>query len=78
MTRIPLVLAFRVLVAYTKRKNEGNTMGEIVTNIIIDSNEPVYVSAASAYEIMNKYRIGKLVGYAHVAERYRTFRNKEW
>ena len=51
-------------------QEEGSKLSEIVTNILIDSDEPVYVSAASAYEIMNKYRIGKLAGYAHVAENY--------
>ena len=38
--------------------------------IIKDPDLPLYVSSVSAYEIMNKYRIGKLPGYADIAENY--------
>ncbi|MCL1787869.1 MAG: type II toxin-antitoxin system VapC family toxin, partial [Defluviitaleaceae bacterium] len=30
----------------------------------------IYISTVSAYEIMNKYRVGKLPEYAYVAENY--------
>ena len=38
--------------------------------IIEDINIPLYVSAVSAYEIINKHRIGKLPEYSYVAENY--------
>ena len=38
--------------------------------IIADKNIQKFVSAVSAYEIMNKHRLGKLQGYACVAENY--------
>jgi PIN domain nuclease of toxin-antitoxin system len=34
------------------------------------SDSKLYVSAATAYEIMNKYRTGKLKEYNDIAERY--------
>ena len=37
---------------------------------IEDDDAKLFVSAVSAYEIMNKYRLGKLSGYASVAENY--------
>ena len=37
---------------------------------IEDMNSPLFVSAVSAYEIMNKYRIGKLSEYEYIAENY--------
>jgi PIN domain nuclease of toxin-antitoxin system len=37
---------------------------------IMENPSKVYVSAVSAYEIMNKYRIGKLPEYAYLAENY--------
>ena len=39
-------------------------------SIIKEPDLPLYVSSISAYEIMNKYRIGKLPGYADIAENY--------
>ena len=36
--------------------------------IIEDVDNPLYVSSASAYEIMNKHRIGKLPGFEYEAE----------
>ena len=39
-------------------------------NAIKEKNAKIYVSAVSAYEIMNKYRIGKLPEYKYVAENY--------
>jgi len=38
--------------------------------IIADTNAPLFVSAASAYEIMYKYQLGKLPEYEYVAENY--------
>ena len=40
--------------------------------IIEQTNIPIFVSAVSAYEIMNKYRLGKLPDYSYVAENYLT------
>jgi len=37
---------------------------------IEDENSEIFVSPITAYEIMNKYRIGKLPEYAYVAENY--------
>ena len=42
------------------------TVVEIIENIDID----IYVSAVSAYEIMNKYRIGKLSEFDDIANNY--------
>ena len=49
---------------------EGSKISERIKSILNAPDAPVYVSAVSAYEIMNKYRIGKLPEYAHVAENY--------
>ena len=38
--------------------------------VIEDADVPLFVSAASAYEIMNKYRLGKLPGYTYVGKNY--------
>jgi PIN domain nuclease of toxin-antitoxin system len=37
---------------------------------LADTSAPKFVSAASAYEVMNKYRLGKLPEYKYVAENY--------
>jgi PIN domain nuclease of toxin-antitoxin system len=37
---------------------------------IEDENSEIFVSPITAYEIMNKYRIGKLPEYAYIAENY--------
>ena len=39
-------------------------------DVIVNNPSKVRVSAVSAYEIMNKHRLGKLTGYAFVAENY--------
>ena len=49
---------------------EGSRLSENVRNLLKTPDAPIYVSAVSAYEIMNKYRIGKLPGYAYVADNY--------
>ena len=48
----------------------GMSLSNTVKNIILDVNSQVYVSAVSAYEIMNKHRIGKLRGFDDVAINY--------
>ena len=45
-------------------------LSDTAKNAIKDKDAHIYVSAVSAYEIMNKYRIGKLPEYAYVAENY--------
>jgi len=49
---------------------EGSKISEYVKKLLTEPDAPVCVSAVSAYEIMNKYRLGKLPSYAHVAEDY--------
>ncbi|CAK0770315.1 Type II toxin-antitoxin system VapC family toxin [Gammaproteobacteria bacterium] len=41
-----------------------------VRNYLLDENNPVFVSAASAWEIATKQRIGKLNGLPEVAKRF--------
>ena len=41
-----------------------------VKKVMYDKNTPKFVSAVSAYEIMYKYRLGKLPEYEYVAENY--------
>ena len=55
---------------------EGSRLSENAKRLFAAPEAPIYVSAASAYEIMNKYRIGKLPGYAHVAENYHSIFNE--
>ena len=45
-------------------------LSESVKEIVLDTSLQVYVSAISAYEIMNKHRIGKLHGFDDVAGNY--------
>jgi len=45
-------------------------LSDTAEKAIRDNKSNIYVSAVSAYEIMNKYRIGKLPDYAYVAENY--------
>ena len=49
---------------------EGRELSDNAKKAIEDVDAPLFVSAISAYEITNKYRIGKLPGYAYVAENY--------
>jgi PIN domain nuclease of toxin-antitoxin system len=44
-----------------------------VVEIIEDTDNLIYVSAATAYEITNKYRIGKLNDFEDVATNYLRF-----
>ena len=43
---------------------------------IEDINEQIFISAVSAYEIMNKFRIGKLPEFEDVANNYFDFVKK--
>ena len=45
-------------------------LSEPAKKIILNTSLQVYVSAVSAYEIMNKHRIGKLQGFSDVANNY--------
>jgi len=45
-------------------------ISNIAKNAIKDKNARVFVSPVTAYEIMNKYRLGKLPEYTYVAENY--------
>ena len=49
---------------------EATRLSDMAGKAITDKKSSIYVSAVSAYEIMNKYRIGKLPDYAYVAEKY--------
>ena len=51
--------------------SEGQELSDNAKKAIESMDMPLFVSAISAYEIMNKYRIGKLPGYADVAEKFR-------
>ena len=48
----------------------SQNLSETAKGIILDTSLQVYVSAVSAYEIMNKHRIGKLQGFDDVALNY--------
>ena len=45
-------------------------LGKNALVIIAESKNPLFISAASAYEIMYKYQLGKLPEYEYVAENY--------
>ena len=45
-------------------------LSSITRPILEEINTAIFVSAVSAYEIMNKYRLGKLPEYENVAENY--------
>ena len=49
---------------------EGSKLSDNALNVISDTNSKLYVSSMSAYEITNKYRIGKLPLYEHVVNNY--------
>ena len=55
---------------------EGSKLSENAKCLLRAPSAPIYVSAASAYEIINKYRIGKLPDYAYVAENYLSILNE--
>ena len=45
-------------------------LSDTAKNAIKEKNAKIYTSAVSAYEVMNKYRLGKLPDYKYVAENY--------
>ena len=54
----------------------SNNLSETAVNIIEDANVKIFVSAASAYEVMNKHRIGKLNDFDDIANNYFDFVKK--
>ena len=54
----------------------SKNLSDAATKIIEDSNVKIYISAASAYEIMNKHRIGKLSEFDDIAKNYFDFLKK--
>jgi len=54
----------------------SKNLSDIAIKIIEDPSVTIFVSAASAYEIMNKYRIGKLSEFEDVAKNYYNFIKK--
>ena len=49
---------------------DSRRLGAGAKKVIADAGAPLFLSPASAYEIMNKHRIGKLPGYEYVADNY--------
>lgn len=49
---------------------ESERLSDSARNVITDENSVLFVSPVTAYEIMNKYRIGKLPEYEYIAENY--------
>jgi len=49
---------------------DDSRLSDTAKEAIKDKNSAVYVSPVTAYEIMNKHRIGKLPDYAYVAENF--------
>ena len=45
-------------------------LGSKALAIIENTDAPLFVSVASAYEIMYKYQLGKLLEYEYIAENY--------
>ena len=50
--------------------HDETNLSETARKAMKDNSPSIFVSAVSAYEIMNKYRIGKLPEYTYVAENY--------
>jgi len=50
--------------------HDDSRLSETAKKAIKSKNAVIYVSAVSAYEIMNKHRIGKLPEYEYIAENY--------
>jgi PIN domain nuclease of toxin-antitoxin system len=45
-------------------------LSDVVKNAIDNTSIPLFLSSVSAFEITNKYRLGKLHGYEDIAENY--------
>ena len=50
--------------------HDETRLSDTAIKVIKDVNSTIYISAVSAYEIMNKYRLGKLPDYTYLAENY--------
>ena len=50
--------------------HDESKLSDTTKKAIIDNPSKVRISAVSAYEITNKYRLGKLPEYAYLAENY--------
>ena len=50
--------------------SESYKLGSVGKQVMADSKVRIYVSAISAYEITNKYRLGKLPEYENIAKNY--------
>lgn len=49
---------------------DDDRLSTVARDVIVDETNQVFVSAASAWEIATKQRLGKLVGVPHVVERF--------
>ena len=49
---------------------ESSKLSAIAKETLTDNGSNCFVSAVSAYEIMNKHRLGKLPDYAYIAQNY--------
>jgi len=56
--------------AFLWSARESARLSDSVKKAMEDENSEIFVSPVTAYEIMNKHRIGKLPEYAYVAENY--------
>jgi len=54
----------------------SKNLSDAAAKIIENTNVKIFVSAVSAYEIMNKHRIGKLPEFDDVAKNYFNFMKK--
>ena len=48
----------------------SQNLSDAAKKIILDTHSRIYLSAVSAYEIMNKHRVGKLQGFDDVVANY--------
>ena len=50
--------------------HDESKLSRAAEKAIKDRDSRIYISAVSAYEILNKYRLGKLPKYVYLAENY--------
>jgi PIN domain nuclease of toxin-antitoxin system len=55
---------------------ENAKLSQPALAVIEKLDSPLFLSAISAFEIANKYRIGKLPGYAYIVENYHDITKK--